>query len=216
MPAFGRYCSPCSAAISLLTSLSRFRQILLAVLGGDQLADLALRVVEVAEDARVRGAARDAVRLDALEDAFFAERALGHDVVDVVHGRRAVGAGPVAVAAADADVLVHEDEPGVRLFVHGACGAVGDARGVIAVVAQHRAESQRRRGEGAGGLVEHVSREALHMVPMSASGHFIGDLAADGAGLAADAVLRVDHHAVTWVLRHERPPYAFSTSTSTS
>src|SRR3989304_2044876 len=107
----------------------------------DELEDLALRVVEVAEDARLGGAVGDAGRLEPGVDAVDAEVALHHRadlvvaVAGVLVGRRAlvgevvallvvevagaVGAGLHAGAAADAGLAVDVGEAG---FAGGAGG----------------------------------------------------------------------------------------------
>src|SRR5690606_19940972 len=109
-----------------------------------QAGDVGLRVAQVAEVARPRGAGLHAGghALGGVEvlvvDAVDAQRALLHDPVHGAVFARAVGAGPAAELAPDALVLVHQHDAVPGALVAGARGADGHARGRLAVQAAAR------------------------------------------------------------------------------
>src|SRR5690554_925564 len=122
-------------------------------------ADLAVRVEEVAEDARPRVARLEAGGETPFPGPMQAERALLHDArganavrevgldgVDVLGGElwlvpveapRVVGASCLAVATADAPVVVHDDDA-VGLLPRGLHGAHVHARRIVTLLTLHR------------------------------------------------------------------------------
>ena len=140
--------------------------------------DLAVGIVEVAEEARARGAGDDAARQQALGRALHAEGALLDDALgarrrladDGDAGRRflhrrapvedavVVGAGDHAVAAADAAVVVHVDDAVGHLV--GRLRRTGLHAGrVVAVEAVGRLIRHREVGERAGRRVHGVAAD---------------------------------------------------------
>ena len=113
---------------------------------GDDAADAARGIVEVAGDDRLRRADDHAGGFDAVLDAMRAEIALrrGHGVrIDV---ERVVGAGLHAALAADAAAVVEIDDA-VRAIVQGDGGADLDAGSILAMIAAQNAEVAARVGE---------------------------------------------------------------------
>src|SRR5207342_3860192 len=106
---------------------------------GDELRHLRLRIAEVAEVARARGAHLHAgglafgFREVLVVDAVDAERALLHHAFDFAVLARAVRAGPRTQLAADAFVFIHQHDAVARALVARAGGAHGDARGRFAM-----------------------------------------------------------------------------------
>ena len=153
-------------------------------------------------------------------DAVDAERALLHHASLGVELARAIGAGPGAEAAAHAGILVDQHDAICGALVAGACRADGDAGRVVAVQARFGEMDDLRRAvrrldlelvdavqPGAGGLgavcVLVAQRRAI------AAG--VPFLAADRAGMAADADIEVDDEAELALgrlrqCRHPLPP----------
>ena len=183
-------------------------QVVAAALG-HQLRHRAVRIAEIAEMPRLRRAGRDAGRHALLfrqvlvVDAVDAQRAFPHHALVLVELARAVGAGPGAQLAADADVGVDQHDAVFGALVAGAGGTDGDAGRVLAMQAGagevHRAAV--RAGAGFVG-VHAVEPDAVRVVLIGAE---IGQrrgmaggvplLAVYRAGVAADAGVEVDDEA---------------------
>ena len=104
---------------------------------GDQLGDLLVGIVQVSEDPGPRRTDLNTGRLQACMDAMMAEVALlddGHQGVDV---SRIVGTGGQAVFAADAAVLVDDDDA-VFPFPGRLDRTIDDTGRVIALIAEAR------------------------------------------------------------------------------
>ena len=182
-----------------------------AAAGGDEAGDGTPGVGEVAEVARAGGAGADAGG-DAVDlgnvrvfNAVDAEGAFLHHALGGVHLAGAVGAGPGAEAAADAVLLVDEDDAVLGALEAGAGGADGDARGVGAVEAGLR-EVDDPGGAGVGDRLEAVDVVEEGAIGVGAVGVAVGEgreaaarrvpfLAGDDAGVAADAGVEVDDEA---------------------
>ena len=152
-----------------------------AVALGDRLRDFGLRVVDVAEEARVGGAGHDARGLAIglgkrrVVDAIDAEGALLHHLLLRVELAHAVRAGPRAVLAADALVVVDQHDAVLGALVARARGAHRHARRILAVQARLR-EVHRLRVR----VLAHL--EGLHAVEeradgIGAVGHEVGERA---------------------------------------
>ena len=109
-------------------------------------------------------------------DPVDAQGAFLHDAFVVVELAGAVGTGPRAELATDADRFVDQHDAVLDPLIGGASGAHGDAGRLQAHLDLVRAEVAFGRGLGGGVDVERVIRAALH------------------AGLAADAAPRVEVH----------------------
>ena len=121
-------------------------------------------------------------------DRLFLKRLLSEIELLVVNdGPRLVGAGDGAGCAADAQIVVHGDQP-VGPLLGGAGRAHGHAGRLGAVLAADHHEHPLHIGEGAGFHVQNPP-------PLNAGDRIVGMLAGDGAGLTADAAIDVDHHA---------------------
>src|SRR5690606_26438565 len=98
-----------------------------------------VRIGEVAEVARAGRAGPHAgghavlLRQRLVADPVHAERAFLHHARLAVEFARAIGAGPGAESAADAGVLVDQDDPVLRPLVTGAGGADRHAGSVVAM-----------------------------------------------------------------------------------
>ena len=153
-------------------------------------------------------------------NAVDAEGALLHHALGGVHLAGAVGAGPGAEAAADAVLLVDEDDAVLGALEAGAGGADGDARGVGAVEAGlGEVDDPGRAGVGDGLEAVDVVEEGA--IGVGAVGVAVGEgreaaarrvpfLAGDDAGVAADAGVEVDDEAErpfgrSWQGGHARP-----------
>jgi hypothetical protein len=128
-----------------------------------------VRVVHVAEQARAGRAGQHAGRLAfgfgqrGAGDAVHAQRALAHHLALFVELARAVGAGPAAVLAADALVVVDQHDAVLGALVAGAGGAHRHAGRVFAVQAALGEVHRLRVGE-----LAHL--EGLHAVEEGAAG----------------------------------------------
>ena len=175
-------------------SRSRGRQVLVdragALLGhqveaaavGDEAGDRAVGVGEIAEVARAGRAGADAGG-DAVDlgkfsvfNAIDAEGAFLHHALGRVHLAGAVGAGPGAEAAADAVVLVDQDDAVLGALEAGAGGADGDARGVGAVQAGLREVDDPGRA-GVGDRLEAVDAVEKGAFGIGAVGVAVGERA---------------------------------------
>ena len=176
---------------------------------GHQLRDLGGGVAQIAEMARRGGAGAhaggDAVGLvhGRVVDAVGAQRAFLHDAAGVVEFAGAVGAGPGAQAAADAQILVHQHDAVRRPLVGGAGGADGNAGRIVAM----QAGAGEMEREARAAVVDLEAVDAVQPGPrrFGAVGRGVGQrrgrphrvprLAGDGAGMAADADIEVDDQA---------------------
>ena len=159
------------------------------------LVDLAVRIIEVAEDARARDAGSHARRRVARILAVPAEAALLHHAGGFLHDAGVVGTRGHAVLASDALLRIHQHHAGVG-DVGGVRRAHGGAGRVFAVHAL-----------GGHDLVVDVGvLPRLDLVVLDERlprFQMVLHLAGDAAGRAADALLRVDQHSVAG---HVTPP----------
>jgi hypothetical protein len=189
--------------------VAEFRHEVVAFTLGDEAGDGRIGIAEVAEVAGVHRAGGDAGRLALLDgqvlvvDAVDAKRAFLHHAADDVELARAIGAGPGAQPAADAQILVDQHDAVLGALVGGAGGAHGDAVGLGAVQARAREVD----GARSRAVVDLVAVDAVE--PGARRVHAIGVdvgqrrgvaagvplLAAHHAGLAADAGVEVDDEA---------------------
>ncbi len=154
-------------------------------------------------------------------DAVDAERAFAHDADILVELARAVGAGPGAELAADAEELVDQHDAVLCALEAGAGRADGDAGGIGAMQAGFG------EVDGAAGLVvallEGMDAVEPDAVGLGAIGLEIGErpgaaagvplLAIDRAGVTADADVEIDDEPELLLsrrhprqARHRRPP----------
>ena len=162
------------------------------------LGNLGLRIVDIAEEAAVALAAHHARRVKPLLEAMSAQNALLHHVRLGVQGAHAVRAGPNAILAAVATVMVDEHDAIVGL-VRGIRGAHFHALGVLAVLALLRHEE-----------VVHVRVIAhrahrVHAVPEHVQVNVVFDFARQLARLAPDAPVKVDEQRVLLFRSHTSP-----------
>ena len=131
----------------------------------DRLRDLGVRILHVAEQPRAGRAGLDAGGLAVVRrqllvvDAVDAQRALGHHLALLVELARAVGAGPRAVLAADALVVVDQHDAVFLALVARAGRAHRHARRVLAVQAALREVDRLGAGEAAGLVGLHAVEE---------------------------------------------------------
>ncbi len=97
----------------------------------------------------------------------------------------APGAGGDAGFAADAEVVVHEDDAVLGPFLHGAGGAGGHAPGIFAVKAGHEHVG------GFGDVVDPFGAHGNDLAEAGAFGQPLVDLARHFAGMATDAFFGV-------------------------
>src|SRR5207344_1630971 len=139
-----------------------------ALADGDR--DLRLRVLHVAEQARPGRAGLHAGGLAVLlrqllvVDAVDAEGALGHHLARFVDLARAVRAGPCAVLAADALVVVDQDDAVLGALVARPGRAHRHARRLLAVQAALREVDRVGAGEDAGLVGLHAVEEGAGRV----------------------------------------------------
>ncbi|MNH21669.1 hypothetical protein D3C79_814890 [compost metagenome] len=157
-----------------------------------QPADLALGIVQIADDARLADAALHAGGQQPCLQPVGAEGALVGGVGLMVDEAGVIGTGLHAVAAGDAPVVV-DHHYAVLALEGGAGGADIEAGGLGAVVAEPG-----QHEEGGGGI---EGRHVAHLVLADrgaklAEGGLVLYGAGHGAGLAADAAAQIDQHAV--------------------
>src|SRR3546814_32075 len=182
---------------------------------GHSVTGALLELIDLAELDRLGRAYLGAGRLHAALQPVVAERALMRLAVELIHGHDAEGAGRYAIAAAVADVLLHDH--GVELGAENRAGRAGFQTGrgvaVLAHVAHHQPAALQRRhsiwplavaghlldeghvapsrgGERAGVVVAHAGQRGRF------SGKLVPFLARHLAGLAADAQRGIGEEAV--------------------
>ncbi len=184
-----------------------------------QPGDIAVRIVEIAEFNRIRhaggGTGRGIIRihaggpaqLNAFVNTFNAKGAfLGdtkafilahHPLLDGLgavipllvmdDGARLVGTGHGAIAAPQTEIIIHGHQT-VRPLSGRAGGTYRDAGGPGAVLASNHQK-----------LALHIRITAVfdiqYAAPLYSGGGIVTVLAGDGAGLAADTAVQVNHHA---------------------
>ena len=151
----------------------------------DDLGHLGVRVVEVADQDRLRRADGHAGWLQANLDAVRAQVALLRRVVLGVDEDRVIRARGDARLAADADLLVEVDDP-VLAAVHGLRGTGVDAGSVCALVAASHLESP-------PDLRERPDVHGFDVGPGDSERDFVLALARRSTGVAADAAILVQH-----------------------